>query len=268
MTASSLSVRQSSPSEPAGLPSGVVRWDYRSQVDGHDDWALLWPGEQSCRWAVYLHGHGSGGDQIFTRADVRDHWLAAMRRHGLGVLAPNLRGNEWMGPAAVADLHALLAAVRQQFGTARFLLTGGSMGGSSVLAYTANHPEDAAACVAVCPATDIGGYATWCQSHDHDRPVLGEIRRAIVAAYGGSPEDMPQPYARHSACRQAARLTMPVALAHAAGDAVIPVDESRRLAHCLRSHRAFRYEEEPAGHHDSPLLLFPGLLDWALSHIS
>ena len=31
---------------------------------------------------VHLHGHGSHGDQIFTRPDIRDLWLSLYRELG------------------------------------------------------------------------------------------------------------------------------------------------------------------------------------------
>ena len=54
------------------FPSGISKLTYRSPVDGLEDWALLWPGTRAGAWLVFLHGHGSQGDQLFTRADIRD----------------------------------------------------------------------------------------------------------------------------------------------------------------------------------------------------
>jgi len=233
-------------------------------TDTGDDWALAWPGERRT-WVVHLHGHGSTGDQIFTREDIRDTWLAAYRRLGLGVLSANLRGNAWMCPAAADDLHRLLAWSRGHYGVGDFLFVSGSMGGTSNLIYGILHPEDISAMVALCPATDIGAYARWCRQHPGG--VIDEIYAAIVQAYGGPPEEQPEVYAAHSAVAHAARLTMPLFVCHGDDDKIIPVEESRRLAAALADVPTFSYLELPGGHHDSPLFAFD-LEEWLASQLS
>jgi pimeloyl-ACP methyl ester carboxylesterase len=235
---------------PLGF-AGVERLTY--PIDGGEDWALAWPGTHDA-WVVHLHGHGSTGDQIFTRADIREAWLAAYRRLGFGVLSANLRGNAWMCPAAAADLHRLLARVREAYGVEDFLFVSGSMGGTANLIYSMLHPEDVRAMVALCPATDIGAYARWCRLHPGG--VIDEIYAAIVNAYGGTPEERLAVYAAHSAAAHAARLTMPLFVCHGDDDRLIPVEESRRLAAALAGVPTFTYLELPGGHHDSPLLGF------------
>jgi len=220
---------------------------------GLRDWALYWPGTgDTC--VVAIHGHGSTGDQLFTRADIRDAWLPAYREFGLGVLSVNLRGNAWMSEAAVHDLHRLLKWVRAHKDVRRFLFISGSMGGTSNLIYAVRHPEDVAALVALCPATDIGQYAQWCAARATG--IIGEINAAIVAAYGGTPDEQPERYAAHSAVQHAARLTMPALVIHGDNDATIPVEEARRLATAMEGRENFSYVEMPGGHHDSPLMAF------------
>jgi pimeloyl-ACP methyl ester carboxylesterase len=265
---STLPIRQSPAADPPGLPAELWRWDFTSRVDGVADWALLPPPLPGLStWAVYIHGHGSTAAQLFTRADIRDIWLPALRRHGLNILSVHLRGNAWMGPAAVGDLHDLLDVLRQCHGARRFILVGGSMGGSSVLAYAARRPLDIAACLAICPATDIARFAGHCRGNADKRPVFRDIHAAIVASYGSEPEANRDLFAAHSACRQAHRLTMPIALAHAAGDETIPVTESRALMAAMGDQKRCRYIEEPAGNHDSPLRLMPSLLDWIIEQL-
>jgi len=250
------------PGEP-WCPDGVYRVDYTSVADGTRDWALVRPPESGRGdWIVNLHGHGSTGDQLYTRADLgprKDQFLAA----GFGILTPNLRGNAWMCPAAVQDLHALLEHLRVRHGAQRFVFYSGSMGGTSTLIYAVRYPEDVAGLAALCPATDLPSYYDWLDRGDP--PVLNEIQDAIRTAYRGSPKTRPDVFAANSALANAERLTMPVALVHGDADATIPVEQTRRLVQRLRDMEAtFTYRELSGGHHDSPITGADGMLEWVL----
>ena len=156
----------------------IDRWEYESPVGGLSDWALLRNGrEDNDLWVVVLHGHGAAGDQLFTRDDLkpRERQIAEL---GLGLLCPNLRGNAWMSPAAVDDLHFLLNRVRERRGARRFVFCSGSMGGTGNLIYAIRHPEDVAGVVALCPATDIGSYYAWAAARG-DETVIAAIREAF-----------------------------------------------------------------------------------------
>ena len=241
------------------LPEGTWRLSYQSLVDGARDWALFRPGLPGAPWVVALHGHGSTGDQLFTRADIRDQWLAHYLNRGLGVFSPHLRGNSWMSPAAAADLHQALVWLRREHGARRLLFFSGSMGGTANLIYAALHPEQVSAVAALCPATDLTTYWHWCRRQP--TAIVAEIAAAIAQAYGGSPVDCPARYAAHSARAQAAALTMPVLVAHGTADALIPVSESRQLAACLAGSPGLVYRELEGGDHEAPLHQ-AGALEW------
>lgn len=243
----------------AHLPEGILHLRYRSQVDGREDWALALPGLPGAPWVVALHGHGSTGDQLFTRPDIRDQWLAHYRRRGLGILSPHLRGDAWMCSAAAADLHALIGWLRRTRGAQRLFFLSGSMGGTANLIYAGLHPEEVSAVAALCPATDLAAYWRWCQTHAAG--VVAEIAAAIEQAYGGSPDQVPESYAAHSVLSRAEALTMPLLLAHGTADALIPVEQSRALAARLHDRPGFVYREIEGGDHDAPLHR-AGLLAW------
>ncbi|MFA5203125.1 MAG: alpha/beta fold hydrolase [Lentisphaeria bacterium] len=245
-----LEILDRSAAVPPGAPAGAYRLDYRSAVDGTADWAVVCPGTLPI-WVVMIHGHGSHGDQLFTRADIRDAWLPTLLAGGAGIVTPNLRDNAWMSPAAATDLCALLAWLRSSHGAHHFILFSGSMGGTSNLLYAALHPEDVAACVALGAATDLASYHAWCQSHPAGS-VQREIGDAIVTAYGATPAAAPELFQRHSTLRQCARLTMPVFFAHGGADALIPVEQARQLAAAMADRPAFEYVEISGGDHDSP----------------
>jgi pimeloyl-ACP methyl ester carboxylesterase len=177
-----------------------------------------------------------------------------------------LRNNAWMSPEAARDLRDLFRWTRSRYGARRFVLVGGSMGGASVLAYAALHPEDASAVVALCPAADIGKYAAWCEASE--AAVCAEIGLAIRAAYGGDPDDVPGVYTARSPISQAARLTMPIYVCHGARDAVIPVSPVRELSRAREGRSSFRYEDQPDGDHETPLSTMPKGLDWVLGRLT
>ena len=239
------------PWQALAAPEGAMRLSWRRADGAGRDWAVWWPGRCRAACALYLHGHGSGGDQPFVREDVARLWVPELRRLGLGIVSPHLGSTHWMGPRAAVELRRLLAAARREFGIERFYVVSGSMGGSAALVYAALHPEDVAAVAALCPATDVGGYHDWCRSKPGD--VRDEIRRAIADAYGGTPETIPDVYAAHSAVGHADRLTMPVLVIHGTRDALIPVRESRRLAAAMRGREGFTYVEIQGGDHEAPL---------------
>ncbi len=239
------------PQNGNGFPDGVLKLDYQSSYDGLADWALILPGKNPDFWIISLHGHGSHGDQLYTRRDIRETWLPAFRGTGAGILTPNLRDNAWMNPAAVSDLHELLDYLRQEYGLRKTLFYSGSMGGTGNLIYAVRHPEDVDAVVSLGAASDLTSYLEWCLRQE--KPVLREIAAAISSAY--TQEDLK----KHSALLNADRLTMPVYFVHGGADAIIPVEQAEMLRDKLRDKPNFIYRQIPGGNHDSPLYDLNGM---------
>ena len=234
------------------FPEGMRRLDYASGYDGFHDWALLLPGQNRHLWIIVIHGHGSVGDQLYTRKDIREKWLPVFLNSSAGILTVNLRGNSWMGPAAAEDMHALIGFLRDEYGMQKSIFCSGSMGGTGNLIYGALYPRDVQGIIARGAASDPATYCRWCR-RQQNRPVLHEIAAAIENAYGGTPDEVPDIYRRHSALQNAKRLAMPVYLSHGGADTVIPVEQSRFLAEKLKHNRRFFYREIPGGGHDAPL---------------
>jgi len=259
-----IEILSKTPVTTAGFPPGVWRLNFRSGADGAEDWALAWPPEKArADWAVVIHGHGSHGDQLFVREDIRRDWLPRFRARGLGILTPNLRDNGWMSPNAAADLHALVDHVRRKHDVERFFFIGGSMGGSCVLAYSVLYAQEVAAVAALCPATDMPNYYEW--SARQDTPLKKEVVACIAAQYRGTPATIPDVFRRHSAVQNAARLTMPVYVAHGDDDALVPVGQSRALAAVCKGPN-FRYHEIAGGDHEAPIAaaIMDEALEWIL----
>jgi pimeloyl-ACP methyl ester carboxylesterase len=231
----------------------ILRLDYRSSADGCEDWALIHPPKNSDTWLVCIHGHGSHGDQLYTREDIRENWLPIFLQNGFGILTPNLRNNAWMNPQAVTDIHDLLEYLRREYGAKRFIFASGSMGGTSNLIYAGLHPEDVSAVIALGAASDLASYVDWCRSKNTG--IIKEIADAIEIAYNNQSQASSDIYKKHSVLQNAAKLTMPIYLSHGNADEIIPVEQSRALAKKLSANNNFIYEEIPNGNHDSPLPL-------------
>ncbi|HYF52616.1 MAG TPA: alpha/beta fold hydrolase [Planctomycetota bacterium] len=242
-----------------GVAGTFSRIEYTSAVDGFSDWAIVSP-SRSKTWIVFVHGHGSSGDQLFTRHDIKTAWLPVIQQREYGILAVNLRGNAWMSRAAASDLHGLLSFARKKYEAQRFIFASGSMGGTSNLIYAVLYPQDVSAVLALCPATDLATYHRWLT--DQRRPICAEIKLAIETGYGATPKKAQNLFARHSALKNAAALTMPVYVSHGTADEVIPVEQSRGLAAAMQGAPLFRYDELPDGGHDTPLQKFDEGLGW------
>ena len=149
------------------LAPGALRLDYLRSGDAAQDYAVLVPPADTATqtWVVVIHGHGSHGDQLFVREDIRTHWLPDFLRHGFGILSPNLRDNAWLSPLAVADLDALLDYCRAEYGARQFIFYGGSMGGTSALCYAALRPANVAALAVLGGVCDLPDYVGFCRAH-------------------------------------------------------------------------------------------------------
>lgn len=230
---------------------GLLHVNYQSSFDALEDWALILPGKNPSLWFIVLHGHGSTGDQLYTRSDIRQVWLPHMINSDAGILTVNLRGNAWMSPAAASDLHQLLQWIRAEYHLKKTIFFSGSMGGTSNLIYAVLHPEDVDAVVALGAATDLASFYGWCLEQSLE--TARHIASAIKIAYGGDPSALKVLFDQHSVLHNAARLTMPVYLAHGGADILIPVEQARNLADAMKHQKYFYYHEIPDGNHDAPL---------------
>lgn len=228
------------------------RVEFMSQHDGQRDWYLVVPGRPDRPCYVNIHGHGSAGDQLWVRADIRPNLEAAVSE-GLTVISPNLRGNAWMSPAAAEDMVQIINTERPKHPWTKTFFVAGSMGGTSSLVFAALRPEHVDGVVALGAATDIARYEAWCRSPDSPAATItirNQIANAIAHAYGDADKTA------HSASGNAEKLTMPIVLIHGEKDTLIPVEEARHLATKLKHKHNFTYREIPGGNHDSPLDLW------------
>ncbi len=227
--------------------------EFVSRLDGSRQRYLLrrpagWNAETRCDVLVALHGHGSDRRQYLTAdrgecAGARD--VAAKR--GILFVSPDYRGNSWMGATADADLLQILDDLKERFRVGRVFVTGGSMGGTSALIFTALHPDKVAGVAALNPMADLGEYDAFLEAH----PIL-DIRPAIHAAYGGDRGKAPAEYEKRSPARHPERFTMPVAITTGGKDTVVPPESAIRLAGRLKAlDRRVLHLHRPEGGHDT-----------------
>lgn len=228
------------------------RYEYESAVDGFNDWALIKkPAPKQKNWLVFIHGHGSKGDQLITRQDIKEKLLPSFLQSGFGILCPNLRGNAWMCPEAVHDLHQLISHVRKSYSAEKFIFYSGSMGGTSNLIYTVFHPEDVNVLVALGAVSELPSYIKWCRENAAETKVLSEIADAICSFY----KNDSALYKAHSPLYNIEKYTMPIFLAHGELDKLMPVTQMRLFAEKLKGKKDLVFHEIPVGNHDSPLWL-------------
>jgi alpha-beta hydrolase superfamily lysophospholipase len=181
---------------------------------------------------VILHGAGS------CKESHHDFARAALPL-GLAAIAFDARGHgeseRPMDARVLDDVFQMAAVLRSAIGrgSAPVALRGSSMGG--YLAILAAEIAEAAAVVAICPATAEG------------------LMRGLEAGRFEFEADVPalSSFLQTHNLRDAVRsLEIPLLLLHAEGDEQVPVEHSRELA-ALATHPHSRLIAVPGGHHRS-----------------
>jgi alpha-beta hydrolase superfamily lysophospholipase len=205
-----------------------------SEIAVHDGLAYtLWLPDNPAGGVVVLHGAGS------CKENHHDFARAALGA-GLGALVFDQRGHgESEGPMdgrAIDDVVEMAGLLHSRMGSerARIALRGSSMGG--YLALVSAAAANAAAVVAVCPASAEGlhrGLTRGRFDFAADEPALA----ALIESH--DPRDA-----------IASLEDVPVLLLHAEGDEQVPVEHSRELAALMHSPGS-RLITLPGGHHRS-----------------
>ena len=234
--------------------------EYTSSVDGFRDRYLFHDAGKNTDCLVYLHGHGSDGSQLFTREDIKVN-LPLIEELGLSVISPDLRGNAWMCPAAVADLANILAVCREKYGWKRFVFMGGSMGGTGALIFAVRHPELVDALGVMGGVSKLRRYREALRRRCR-LSIHREILDAIEAHYQESE------YELHDVSAQAEKLTMPLYFAHGTADGIMQAAEMYDLRDRLDGRPGKFFRAVPHGGHDSPLPLFGEILKTLLEQLN
>ncbi|MFT4560080.1 MAG: pimeloyl-ACP methyl ester carboxylesterase [Planctomycetaceae bacterium] len=213
--------------EDASKEPRVEDRTFVAKIDGTEQkFVLVYPpdfdAEEPVSLLIALHGHGSDRWQFVKQSrgecsGTRD----AATRHGMLLVSPDYRAKtSWMGPKADADLVQIIASLKKRFTVDRVVVSGGSMGGTGVLTFTALHPE------LVDGVVSLNGTANLV---DYER-----FSEAIAASFGGSRTDIPNEYRKRSAEFFPGRFTMPVAATTGGADAIVPPDSVLRLLESIQ----------------------------------
>ena len=189
---------------------------------------------------IALHGHGSDRWQFIN--DARDECRAARdatAKYQLIYVSPDYRAKtSWMGPAADTDMLQILDDLHQRFRIENVILCGGSMGGTSALAFAAMHPEKIDAVVSMNGTANLVEYEGFAE--------------AITASYGATKIEQPNVYRARSAEFFPERLTMPVGLTTGGRDSLVPPHSNLRLADMLKKRESpIHLIHRPEGGHDT-----------------
>jgi lysophospholipase L1-like esterase/predicted esterase len=189
---------------------------------------------------IALHGHGSDRWQFVkdNRGECKGSRDAAAEQQMIFV-SPDYRAKtSWMGPAAEADMLQMLDDLHGRYRIRDVIVSGGSMGGTSALAFSALHPECVDGVVSLNGTANLVEYPNFME--------------AIAESYGGSKVDKPEVYRQRSAEFFPDRLTMPVATTTGGKDTLVPPDSVLRLMDALKKQGSPAMSlHRPEGGHDT-----------------
>ena len=240
---------------------------YTSKVDSAADWYMRHCAGNGRDCVVILHGHGSNGDQFFSRPDQAGN-MAYLAGLDVNIICPNLRDNAWMSPAAVTDLADILTREKTDMQYRKIIFLCASMGGTGALIFAAQHPELADAVIVMGGATSIRRYRDWCAAGD--LKIHQDIKNAIDSNYDEAA------FAAHDVCCHADKLAMPLRFYHSVADRVIPVSEMYALQTAMAGLSNAEFTAVPPlseapnwwNDHDAPLAYFKTALDEILSALN
>jgi pimeloyl-ACP methyl ester carboxylesterase len=175
---------------------------------------------------IAFHGHTSDRWQYIKndRGETKGARDAALS-HGFIFISPDYRGTtSWMGPKAEADVVQIITELRIRHRIGKVVLIGASMGGTSVLTFTALHPD---LVDGVCSQNGVANHVEYAQT-------MYGISDAIAASFGGSKTEHPEEYKKRSAEFYPEKFSMPVSITVGGKDTVVPPASVLRLAQSIQ----------------------------------
>ena len=207
--------------------------EFKAEVDGSvERYVEMLPTgydpKKECDLLVGLHGHGSDRWQYAANEQYNECKAAraVAAKHGMIFVSPDYRATtSWMGPKAEADLVQIIRDVRKERKIGRVILVGASMGGASVLIFTALHPEL------------VDGVSS--QNGTANMVEYNNFQTWIIKSYGGAKTEKPEEYRKRSPELAPERFKgIAVAITCGGKDTAVPPDSVLRLAKKLEEQDA------------------------------
>jgi len=244
------------------LGSGVIgKYSFNSHLDGKQDfYAFQAPVDldesKSLNYTllVYLHGMGSTYLEPFVALPGRTEALAVdllKDNPRLAILSCSYRKEaSWGNPSATSDIIQNIRQVMQSYPFKNIVLMGTSMGGCVALNLAATAPEDIKSIISGVVSMEAAGdlKAVWERTGDK------LVSSAIETALGGTPDQVPEAYKKHSFIANIEGLpkTVKVYLLSSKSDKVIPPALQLAIVNAL-SQRSITYRlVEVEGEHQIP----------------
>lgn len=242
------------PEKLAGDRSRIEDRTFLAKNDGTEQkFVLVYPPDfdsaKPVSLLIALHGHGSDRWQFVkqTRGECSGTREVAAR-HGMLLVSPDYRAKtSWMGPKAEEDLVQIIASLKNRFVVEHVIVSGGSMGGTGALTFTARNPDLVDGVVSLNGTANLVSYERFSD--------------AIAASFGGSRAEVPDEYRDRSAEFFPERFTMPVAATTGGADTIVPADSVLRLLKSIKrnNNRVLSIHRPDGGHstnHDDTVKAF------------
>lgn len=171
---------------------------------------------------IALHGHGSTRSQ-YASSTLWQECIATRdiaAKNDMIMICPDYRATtSWMNAAAEADMVQIIQNLKSQYHVGKVVVTGGSMGGTGSLTFTALHPN---LVDGVCSVNGLANFVGFESSNS-------DLLPAIAASFGGTYEKISAEYAKRSAINSPGSFTMPMAITAGGADTTVPAQSVLQL---------------------------------------
>ena len=205
---------------------------------------------------VYLHGMGSNYMEPFVTPADQTVATALMRDiPRVGLLSCSYRkDSSWGSDAAMADIIQNTRQVLQEYPFKSIVVMGTSMGGCVALNFAATAPEDIKQkIIGVVSMESSGDLIELFKTTAHR-----DIRPAMMIAFGGTPDQIPDVYRRKSFLTNIGSLPQgaKVYILSARGDKIVPAQLQKSMVEELKKRSIPVLFEETDGQHQFPSASF------------
>jgi dienelactone hydrolase len=261
----------------AGVINGLMASEhinkrtFVSQVDGQQDtFGMLLPAYTAANkeyvLVVYLHGMGSNYLEPFFYPQALPLADAIVNSRPATVfMSLSYRGDaSWGNDLALADITQNIRQACQEYPVKQIVLMGTSMGGCTALNYAACAPGDIQEKISgVVSVESAGDLTALYKATGHP-----SLQPAMIRAFGGTPEQIPQIYQAKSFLNNIDSLPkrVQVAVVSARQDDIVPPVLQKQIVDELSKRRIpVKLIEIDGGHGAPPAEIYTQGLDFALS---